>query len=246
MKEAKTSLPSASARAVPPGAYDEETRGLLRKIVEGQAYRQLTLIDIRGAGIKLLPEIGQKLALATTLSTSLRQLEDVEALYAALGFGDVLSAVRHKTDRIPFPATRMELAICLLLCERVSWHALSAYVDSRCVEFARIARTRLAELRPLAEPDDPAFAQFCADESHRPLAQQLLQRWLAIALRSLGRPNSPGDARAIELGLRSKPVARIATEYLEGLAPFLRSCGLSMPDAATLGLELPPPARMAR
>jgi hypothetical protein len=240
-----TSLPAAGAPAARPGGYDEESRGLLRKIIEGQAYRQLMLINIRGHGIKFLPEVEEKLALATRLGTSLRQFEDVRALYSTLGFGEVVPAVRGKMERIPYPATRMELAICLLLCERVSWHALSAYADSRCVEFARIARARLAELRPVAQPDDPAFAQFCADESNRPLAQQLVQRWLSITLLSLGRPHSPGDARAIELGLRGKPVARIVAEYLEGLGPFLRSCGLAMPDAAALGVELPPPSARA-
>jgi 1,2-phenylacetyl-CoA epoxidase catalytic subunit len=236
-----------SPETVPVPTYDEESRGLLRKILEGQAYRQLMLVNIRGHGIQFLPEVAEKLALASALTTSLRQFDEVARLHAGLGFGDVVSAVRHKMERIPYPATRMELAICLFLCERVSWHALSAYADSRCVEFAAIARTQLDELRPLVEPDDPAFAEFCAEDGNRPRAQQLLQRWLSITLLSLGRPSSAGDARAVQLGLRTKPVARIAAEYIDGLVPFLRRCRLAMPEAAALGVELPPAsARTAR
>lgn len=225
--------------APPPQQYDEESRGLLKRILEGQAYRQLTLCNIRGHGIKFLPEVLDKTRTAAALLTSLRQFEELERLYRGLGFGDVVSAVRHKMERVPYPATRMELAVCLFLCERVSWHALDAYVDSNVTEFAAIARLRRNELRALDAPDDSAFAEFCADPTNRPLAQQLVDRWLSITLLSLGRPDSPGDARAVDLKLRAKSIAIIVSEYLTGLEPFLRSCGLVAPDGASIGVELP-------
>lgn len=222
-----------------PPRHDEETRGLFKRILEGQAYRQLMLCNIRGHGIKLLPEVRDKTRIAAALLTSLRQFEELERLYRVQGFGDVVSAVRHKMERVPYPGTRMELAVCLFLCERVSWHALDAYLDSAVVEFAGIARARRAELRALEAPDDPAFAEFCAEPTNRPLAQQLVNRWLSITLLSLGRPDSPGDARAIALKLRSKSIAGIVNEYLVGLEPFLRACGLVAPDGASIGVDLP-------
>jgi 1,2-phenylacetyl-CoA epoxidase catalytic subunit len=222
-----------------PPRHDEESRGLLKRILEGQAYRQLTLCNIRGHGIKFLPEVADKSRVAQALLTSLEQFGELERLYRTLEFGDVVSAVRHKMERVPYPATRMELAVCLFLCERVSWHALDAYVESKVEEFAAIARLRHAELRPLEAPEDPAFAEFCADETNRPLAQQLFNRWLSITLLSLGRPDSPGDARAVALKLRSRSIASIVGEYLAGLEPFLRSCGLVAPDGDTIGVELP-------
>ena len=115
-----------SPAAQSPRPYDEETKGILRKILEGQAYRQLVLCNIRGHGIKFVPEIADKQRIATALETSLRQFTEVQRLYGDLGFGDVVSAVRHKMERVPFPSTRMELAVCLYLCELVSWHALSS------------------------------------------------------------------------------------------------------------------------
>lgn len=222
--------------------YDEETRGLLRKILESQAYRQLMLSNIRGHGLRFLPEVQDKLRVTRALELSLEQFAEVERLYALLGMGDVVSAVRNKMERVPYPTTRMELAVCLFLCERVSWHALSSYSDSACEEFAKIARTRLAELRAL-EPEDPAFLEFCTDATNRPQAQQLVNRWLVITLLSLGRPDSLGDVRALQLGLRSKSVARIVREYLDALAPFLTRCQLALPDGSALGLELPAPRK---
>jgi hypothetical protein len=226
-------------------SYDEETKGLLRRIIEGQAYRQLMLCNIRGHGIKFLPELADKRRVAAALETSLRQFAEVERLYAELGWGDVVSAVRLKMDRVPYPSTRMELAVCLFLCERVSWHALSSYTDSRCREFAAIARTGLAELRELDQPEDAAFAEFASEPDNRPQAQQHVHHWLAITLLSLGRPDSAGDARALQLGLRSKGIARIVREYLDGLRPWLARSELVLPDAAALGLELPRAASAA-
>jgi hypothetical protein len=223
-----------------PLPTDEEARVLLRKIVEVQAYRQLMLANIRGHGIKFVPEIEDKIAHAERLTLSLRHFREVQRVYAELSNGaDVVSAVRGKMERIPYPASRMELAVCLFLCTRAERAALSSYVDCMAADFAAIARTRL-EIPPSGDvPRDAAFVEFCADPSNRPHAQQMVNRWLTICLVSLGRPDTPGDARAVALGLRSRRVSDIVAEFLGGLTPFLEACSLVLPDAATLGVELP-------
>ena len=40
---------------------DEESRGLLRQILERQAYRQLVAGNIRGYGLQFLPELDVKI-----------------------------------------------------------------------------------------------------------------------------------------------------------------------------------------
>ena len=219
--------------------YDEETGGFLKKIVERQAYRQLMLANIRAHGIKFLPDVAAKMAMASDLQTALRHFAEVEALYAALGHGDVVSAVRDKMERIPYPGSRLELAVCLFLCENATRLALSSYVDGACVEFGAVARTRLEVIPDLEAPADPVFVEFCAEAENRPHAQQLFNRWLSVALLALGRPDSKNDARAVELGLRSRPMTEIAREYVARVQAFLERCKLAMPDAATLGVELP-------
>ena len=225
--------------------FDEETRGLLRKVIEGQAYRQLMLANIRGHGIKFVPEVEGKLEVVHALDGALRQFREVERLYFTLGFGDVVSAVRGKMERIPYPSTRLELAMCLFLCERVSWHALGAYAESVSRDIAAIALTRLEDPPPPELPLDRAFVEFSSEETNRPLAQQLFNRWLGVTLLSLGRPGSPGDARAVALRLRDRPVAKIVREYLAGLEPFMHACHLSMPDLAAIGVEVPAMSKSA-
>ena len=218
---------------------DEEARGLLRKIVEGQGYRQLMLANIRSHGLKFIPDIEGKLALAEDLNHSLRQVREVDRLYGQVSEDNLLNRVRDRMDRVPYPQSRLELAVCLFLCERVERTALLAYTDSAYRDLAAVSITRLESMPVEDLPPDPIFVEYCADEGNAVHAQQLFNRWLKLTLIALGRPSSRGDERAVALGLRSRPVDQIVADYLDGLAPFLAKTGLSMPDGATLGLELP-------
>lgn len=216
---------------------DEEQQGLLKLIIEGQAYRQTMLCNIRGHGLKFLPGIEEKIAMTEVLDTSLRQFREVARMYEANGFGDVVSAVRGKLERIPYPGSRVELAMCLFLCERVQHLALAAYVDCADRDFAAIARTRLEAYQLLELPKDPILLEYCADETNRPQAQQFLNRWMSLAMLAMGRAGNARDLRAVELGLRARSMAEVAEDFVAGLAPFLEASGLTLPDAETLGIE---------
>jgi len=218
---------------------DEESRGILRKILERQAYRMLMLANIRGHGIKYFTEVEDKLRMGERMTLSLRLFQEVQRLYAQVSDQDVVPVVRGRMERIPYPASRMELAVCLFLCVRVERHALAAYVDSSVGDLAAIARTRLESLPDLELPADGAFVEFCSEQENRPLAQQQFERWLTISLLSLGRPSSAGAARAVELGLRTAPTPAIVMGFLTKLGSFLGSCSLVVPAAETLGVELP-------
>jgi hypothetical protein len=219
---------------------DEESRALLRKIVEGQAWRQLMLVNIRGHGIKFLPDVEHKLASVERLAQLLPLMRGVAELYAEIDGGDVVSAVRDRMERIPYPGSRLELAVCLFLCMRAERHALESYADCRVsTALVDLTQSRLADVSTEDLPRDPVFVDYCAEPANRPHAQQMLNRWLALCLVALGRPGSHGDQRAVELGLRSRRVADIAAEFLAGLAPFLAATGLVVPDADALGVDLP-------
>jgi 1,2-phenylacetyl-CoA epoxidase catalytic subunit len=218
---------------------DQESRGLLKLIVEGQAYRQLVLCNIRGHGVGFLPSVESKLELVRALDDSLGDFKDVQSLYERLGHGDVVSAVRGKMDRVPYPESRMELAVCLFLCERVQYMALETFVESSCDELAEIARERLEANRMLDMPDDPAFLEFCADEGNQPRVQEIFNRWIGLTVLALGRRDNARDARVVELGLRSRKMSDVARDFVESLDSFRARCGLGLPAAETLGIEMP-------
>jgi hypothetical protein len=218
---------------------DEESKALLRRIVERTAYRQLMAANIRGHGMKYLPEVDEKTSLARDLEDSLQVLREVERLYAVLGGGDLALAVRDQMEKIPYPYSRLELAVCLALCDRTERIVADTYLSSRSKEMAAIARTLLALERGSTKRLELLFVEFCKEAGNRAAAQQLFNRWLAITLVAFGRPNTQGDQRALALKLRTKRVIDSLHTYLAEVKTFADACGLSLPNPSTLGIDLP-------
>lgn len=224
---------------MPVQELDEEAKSLLRRIVERQAYRQLMLEKIRGHGLKFVPEIDAQILLAQDIVHSLRLMQQIELLYAEIGGSELVLAVRDKMERIPYPGSRLELAICLALCDRAERVAAQSYVDGSSTEFAAIALSILAMDRTSTRQGEELFKGFCAEPGNRPAAQQMFQRWFGITILAMGRPGTKGDLRAFQLGLRKQKCAESVRAYVEELKPLMTACHLSLPSAASLGVELP-------
>ncbi|TDJ77578.1 MAG: hypothetical protein E2O39_02010 [Planctomycetota bacterium] len=218
---------------------DEEARAILRQILERQAYRQLMAANIRGHGLRFLPDLDDKLCFTSELDFSLRVMREIEHLYGMLDGDDLYRAVRERMDRIPYPESRLDLAVCLALTERAECVASGSYESCVCDEFATIAKTLVAADRSVSAREEELFIDFCADPTNLPLAQQFWNRWMTVAVVSFGRPGTRGDSRAVALGLRSKHSAEVVREFLDGVEPLRTKCGLKMPPMEELGVELP-------
>lgn len=217
---------------------DEESKGILRRIVERTAYRQLMAANIRGHGLKYVPEIDEKQQLARDIDASLAAAGPIEALYTHIGGSDVTFAVRELMDRIPYPYSRFELAVCLALVDRTERLVAESYVESTSREMASIARSLLELDRAGTRRLEEHLAEFCQEAGNRPTVQQFLNRWLAIAVVAFGRPGSPGDQRAVALGLRSRGAGAMVKRFLDELGPFVESLGLVIPRLDSLGVQL--------
>ncbi len=210
---------------------------MLRRIVEAQAYRQLMAMNIRGHCLKFFRDVESKIAVAEELNRNLAILREVSALYGELGWEDVESAVRDKMAQIPYPESRLEFGVFRHVCGLALAIAMESYVDSSNKELAAIARSFLESRRGALE--DPSFTEFCSEASNRPHAQQMFDRWFAIAVRSLGRPGTTGDQRAVDLEVRSATSAELIRRLVDALRPLTERCELTFPDAEAHGLTLP-------
>ena len=224
---------------MPLPEIDEESKGLLRRIVERQAFRQMMLEKIRGHGLKFVPEIDAQILLAQDIVHSLRVMQQIELYYSEIGGSDLVLAVRDKMERIPYPGSRLELSICLALCDRAERVVAESYVESSSSEFAAIALSILAMDRTSTRQAEELFKGFCSEPGNHHAAQQMFQRWLAITIQAMGRPGTQGDQRAAALGLRRQRCGDSLRQYLEELKPLIASCGLQMPSAAVMGVDLP-------
>jgi 1,2-phenylacetyl-CoA epoxidase catalytic subunit len=81
------------------------------------------------------------------------------------------------------------------------------------------------------------------DPVRRARMQELFNKWLAVSLRSFGRPGTPGNRYAIQAGLKTRDSAAVAQDYLDGQRPVMRLCGLVFPtreELKRLGIETAP------
>jgi len=217
---------------------DEEAKALLRRIVERTAYRQIMVANIRGHGLKYLIDVTEKTQLVRDLEAGLDILRHVERLYGELDGDGLALSVRDAMDRIPYPYSRLELAVCLSLVGRAERLVATTYFESKSAGMASIAR-RIHDLeRPGTRMLEMQLADFCAEAGNRPTAQQFVNRWIAISLVAFGRPGTVGDQRSFALGLRSKRVDQLVKLFLAEAAPWCGSYHLVLPDVNTLGIDL--------
>lgn len=216
---------------------DEESKGLLRRIVERTAYRQLMAANIRGHGLKYVLDVDEKRLVTSDLDASLAGLGEIDALYQKIGGTELSFAVRELMERIPYPYSRLEFGVCLVLVDRTERLVAESYLESRSLEMAKLARELREAKRPGTQMLAAQLADFCSEAGNRPTAQQFVNRWLAIAVVAFGRPGSTGDQRAVTLGLRSRRVSEMVKRFQDELKPYVESLGLAMPAPNSLGIE---------
>jgi len=218
---------------------DEEALGLMRRVIEANAWRQTFGINLLGHSIKRVSDFEGRASIIDEMSVCLEFYRELEGAYQELGGEHLEVAVRDQLLQIPMPESRFELGVCRLLTDRAQRIALAAYEGSRCAIFASVAARHLERPRFVQALEREVMAEFCADVDNRPRAQQAFDTWLAISLLALGRPDSPGDLRAVELGLRSTSTAELVAAYLTEMAELAEDWGLVLTTPERLPIELP-------
>jgi hypothetical protein len=209
-------------------ALSEEARTILRRIVESLAWRQLAVINILGHGLKYVTEVDVKVRIVGELDRALELFQSVRALYGELGWTDIESAVRDRAQDVPYPESRLEFGVAYYVSGLTEEVAMQNFVECSYAPFAAIARKHVEAAAQRPEPS--RFLEYCSDPANRPHAQELLARWATAARHSFGRADSPHDAQALKLRLKTKPAAELDRIFCARLEPFLTRCGLRLPQ----------------
>ena len=210
---------------------DEESRAILRKIVEGLAWRQLASINILGHGLKFVTELDVKLRVVGELDRALELFQSVRGLYGELGWTDLESAVRERAESLPYPASRLEFGVAYYVSGLAEEVGMRAFVESSYSPFASIAKRHVEAAKQRPEPT--RFLEYCSEPGNRPHGQEFLNLWVTVSRHSFGRTDSPHDARALALGLKTRRAAEMDAEFCRQLQPFLERCGLVLPALET-------------
>lgn len=222
---------------------DGEWKAIVVQLLESQGYRELAAAQVFGASLRFAPSLDDKMLLADQLREELEHFEAVAALYEDVRAGDLLSAVEKRAADVPVPGSWLEVAVCQFLFDRAGKFQIQEYRSSSYAPYAEIVRKILADEESHGAAGEAALRDLCQadhpDPASRALAQEHFERWLRTSLLSFGRPGTPNDQRAVELGLKARPAADVIRDYLRDLQPAMEACGLSFPSRERLGLDLP-------
>jgi hypothetical protein len=224
---------------MPHNKLGEEALGLMRRIVEANAWRQYLGVNMLGHCLKMMGDLEGKRCVTREIGVCLDFYGELEDAYLELGGHDLDYSVRDRLLNVPMPESRFELGLCRLLTDRAQRIALASYEGSRCAVFASVAARHLERPALVQAAERERMGEFCGDEANLPRAQETFTRWLSISLLALGRPGSVGDQRALELGLRAKSAEELIEAFLLEMQALTQAWGLAIPSADLLPVEVP-------
>jgi 1,2-phenylacetyl-CoA epoxidase catalytic subunit len=207
------------------------------QMLRGQAWRERAAAELFEAALPLVPA-GRWRAIVEG------HAREERAHYARVGevwsatFGrppaelDAWVTSRLAEKPLPRVTSFLELAMAQLLFDRAGRWQISEYVASSFLPYRALAGEIVDEERGHEDVGARLVVEQCAAPgADRAGAQAAFDRWLAIALRSFGRPGGDGNAFAIAAGLKTRDSAEVARDFLADVARTARAAALALPAA---------------
>ncbi|MHC4549973.1 MAG: Phenylacetic acid catabolic protein [Planctomycetota bacterium] len=203
---------------------DQRYYETLIRLLESQGYRELAAATVFAAALHLVPTLRFKKKVVRHIDEEMEHFEVCCELYAEIGAGDldgVCTAILREKKPIPPIESFLELGVAQFLYDRASAFQLREYENSSFDPYCRIVG------RILEEEGHESFGaeiliEHARDPAERGRIQELFHKWLAVALRSFGRPGTPGNRYAAPSA--SRPATRPRSPRSTSTASR-RSCG---------------------
>lgn len=224
----------------------EEYFRTLEKMIRSQAYRELAAATVFAEALLLVPTIRFKKKVTQHIEEEMEHYEECVRLHDRLGAGDLDAwCTRRLQEERPIPPIEsfLDLGVAQFLYDRASAYQLREYENSSFDPYCRIIGKILEEEEGHESFGAEIMIEHCRDASQRPAAQKYFDKWLAVSLRSFGRPGTEGNRYAISVGLKTRDSAAVAQDYVDALKPTMRVCGLVFParqELRAMGTETAP------
>jgi 1,2-phenylacetyl-CoA epoxidase catalytic subunit len=225
---------------------DQKYYDTLVRLIRSQGYRELAAATVFAEALHLVPTLAYKKKVIQHINEEIEHFEVCCHLYAEIGAGDldeVCSALLRDKRLIPPIESFLELGVAQFLYDRASGYQLREYENSSFDPYCRIVGKILEEEEGHESFGAEIMVDHCRDPREREQTQQLFNKWLAVSLRSFGRPGTPGNRYAISVGLKTRDSAAVAQDYLDSLKTAMRLSGLVFPtreELRRLGVETAP------
>jgi 1,2-phenylacetyl-CoA epoxidase catalytic subunit len=205
------------------------------RLLRSQAWRERGAAELFEAALPLVPA-GRWRAIVEGHVREERghYARVVEVWSTALGGApavlDAWVTARLAAQPLPRVASFLELAIAQLLFDRAGRWQISEYLTSSFLPYRALAHAIVDEERGHEDTGARLVVELCAAPGcDRAAAQTAFDRWLAVALRSFGRPGGEGNAFAIAAGLKPRDSAEVTRDFLADVARTAAEAGLALP-----------------
>lgn len=209
----------------------------LRRMILSQAYRELAASVAFAHALQFVPNLEFKRKVVAHVVEELEHYSVCAQLHRDIGAGD-LDPVCHERlakDRpIPMIESFLELGVAQFLYDRASGYQLREYENCSFDPYCRVVGQILEEEEGHEDFGAEVLIEHCRDAARREEAQRLFDKWLAVSLRSFGRPGTAGDRYAVSVGLKTRGAAAIVQDYVDDLKSTMRVCGLVFPSRQRL------------
>jgi len=225
---------------------DQKYFDTLVRLIRSQGYRELAAATVFAEALHLVPGLAFKKRVVQHINEEMEHFEVCCDLFAEIGAGDlekIASAILRERAPIPKIESFLELGIAQFLYDRASAFQLREYENCSFDPYCRVVGKILEEEEGHESFGAEIMVEHGRDPEKRSKMQALFNKWLAVSLRSFGRPGTPGNRYAISVGLKTRDSGTVAQDYLDGLRTVMRLSGLVFPtrdELKQLGVETSP------
>jgi 1,2-phenylacetyl-CoA epoxidase catalytic subunit len=217
-----------------------EYRQMVTQMMESQAYRELAAAHMFGYGLRFVPDRWLKF-MVWHIREEAEHYEAVAKMYREFTGEEVEPVVRQRLLGKPVPMAEswMELAMAQFLYDRGGFWQLKEYEECSFVPYRSVIQKIVKEEAGHQGLGEKIVVEQCRSGEYDEVKQVLFAKWLRIGLLSFGRPGTPGNAFAIEHGLKKRDSGECMKDFVEDIRPAVREAELRFPHPDSLRMELP-------
>jgi ring-1,2-phenylacetyl-CoA epoxidase subunit PaaA len=226
---------------------DDQYRKMVLTLMERQAGREIAGAEVFGQCLIYAPTYDHKLQLVRLQREELKHFKLIANLLAEFGI-DVDTFVRMgQRGEARFTGNDADMhvedwidgVLFNFMTDRAATFQLAEYAKGSYLPLAKAIRIVVRDEEFHTNFGARCIEEVCRDPEARSEVQRRFAKWFAGAMRIFGRPGTPGNRYCIEVGLKSRDSAAIATDFLDSLRPILARCGLQFPRRDEVALDLP-------
>ena len=218
-----------------------EYRQTLVQMMESQAYRELAAAVMFGDGLKHVPSLKWLKFMTWHINEEMEHYEAVCRMYQEFTGASVEPIVNDRLGKkpIPFATSWFELAMAQFLYDRGGFWQLQEYGGCSYVPYRNVVEKIIEEERGHQSLGERIVVDLVKTGDYEAVKQPMFDRWFRMGMLSFGRPNTPGNRYAMEVGLKKRDSGDVMQDFITDIKPCMRACGLKFQPVETWGLDVP-------